>query len=326
MKIYLHIGTHKTGTTAIQHYCLENRDRLLRHGIFWPDEQLPRHLYQHSYLAQFVRDGNLAAAGDYIGRAVRDAEAAGATSLLLSGEGFSQLEDDGISAVFELLNGHEVEVIVYFRNIRHYAISMLHQRLKSARQMPDLSTMLEALRKKLNYTDFLKRWEASAGASHVTVRCYDQEKNRLYASFLDILGLPADALPQPSKSQATNRSLDLATQLMLAASGANYQLQNFKYVRADYQKVFDAHPFFAPGTEQVAEALCAGAELDLSHPKLAPYQDLLLAPLHVPSELGDPLDYLNRLGKLLRRSVRHERWRRRYRRLKDLFLPSGQDS
>ena len=32
----LHIGTEKTGSTAIQHYLIENRHRLSRHGVLFP--------------------------------------------------------------------------------------------------------------------------------------------------------------------------------------------------------------------------------------------------------------------------------------------------
>ncbi len=36
-RILLHIGTHKTATTSIQHYLFDNREELARRGIFYPD-------------------------------------------------------------------------------------------------------------------------------------------------------------------------------------------------------------------------------------------------------------------------------------------------
>lgn len=42
INVYLHIGLHKTGTTAIQRYAFENREKLLKdHGILYPRSGLP---------------------------------------------------------------------------------------------------------------------------------------------------------------------------------------------------------------------------------------------------------------------------------------------
>eukprot|EP01040_Poterioochromonas_malhamensis_P023314 gene23314-28545_t len=36
LKVYLHIGPHKTATTSIQHYLYHIRDDLMKKGICWP--------------------------------------------------------------------------------------------------------------------------------------------------------------------------------------------------------------------------------------------------------------------------------------------------
>ncbi|MGY4877591.1 hypothetical protein ACLUEY_06850 [Vreelandella aquamarina] len=36
-KLFLHLGTHKTGTTALQAFSVSNRDVLRRHGLLYPD-------------------------------------------------------------------------------------------------------------------------------------------------------------------------------------------------------------------------------------------------------------------------------------------------
>lgn len=36
-KVFLHVGAHKTGTTAIQNYCASHRDYLFGKGIFYPN-------------------------------------------------------------------------------------------------------------------------------------------------------------------------------------------------------------------------------------------------------------------------------------------------
>ena len=38
IRTYIHIGSHKTGTTAIQQYLLMNRDQLISEGLYFPDQ------------------------------------------------------------------------------------------------------------------------------------------------------------------------------------------------------------------------------------------------------------------------------------------------
>ena len=37
LKTIIHIGQHKTGTTSIQHYLRNNRQDLVKHGLYYPD-------------------------------------------------------------------------------------------------------------------------------------------------------------------------------------------------------------------------------------------------------------------------------------------------
>lgn len=58
-RLYLHLGTHKTGTTALQSFSVENRDALWQQGCWYPDfapvAQGPRdghHALAHAFSAQ----------------------------------------------------------------------------------------------------------------------------------------------------------------------------------------------------------------------------------------------------------------------------------
>ena len=35
--LYLHIGTPKTGTTSLQHFCHDNQQKLAEKGYFYPE-------------------------------------------------------------------------------------------------------------------------------------------------------------------------------------------------------------------------------------------------------------------------------------------------
>ncbi len=60
MKTLVHIGQHKTGTTSIQHYLRENRDTLMKAGLYVPDTLLgfdnPSHFLLNVYALDKDRD------------------------------------------------------------------------------------------------------------------------------------------------------------------------------------------------------------------------------------------------------------------------------
>ena len=67
-KLYLHMGTHKTGTTALQVFSVANREVLRRHGLLYPDFSpfLSRlkdghHSWAHAFTYQPTRLSNVQA-------------------------------------------------------------------------------------------------------------------------------------------------------------------------------------------------------------------------------------------------------------------------
>lgn len=57
MKIFLHIGTPKTGTTSIQRFFMENRDRLADNGMFYPESIMDQN-GNHTKLAAYSHDND----------------------------------------------------------------------------------------------------------------------------------------------------------------------------------------------------------------------------------------------------------------------------
>jgi hypothetical protein len=98
MKLVVHVGPHKTGTTAIQNMLSQNRRALLASGVFYP-ESITGRTGQHE-LAWAIKRWNLRLlhadltnqqAVDYLSMFLRDAVVANANVLVLSSEDFSLL-------------------------------------------------------------------------------------------------------------------------------------------------------------------------------------------------------------------------------------------
>ena len=130
--LYLHIGTPKTGTTALQNFLPANEEVLEQHGICYPD-------FGFRYTGLGVhRNGHFLVTGNYkdeFGNRVPEKEEAdyqeGLRKLEETGKKFSKiiLSDEGIwkqsitdrENFWERLNkdlkriGFDIKIVVYFR-------------------------------------------------------------------------------------------------------------------------------------------------------------------------------------------------------------------
>lgn len=313
MKIYLHIGTHKTGTTAIQSFAADNRKLLAEYGVHWPKERLKPHAKQHSTLALNMRAGKHDEVRAYLDRAFKDAKASAAESLFLSGEAFSHLGEANVQRFLAMLGGHDVEVILFFRNVYSYAVSALNQQIKSHEKLLPLSSLVSVTRTHLNYSALLQRWEDALSPEQIKIWNYEDEKKNLLPRFFKRFGIPADKTNAllPEEPKASNTSIDLATQLMLSGSGANKTMRTYLDTRDLYSEVFKGTRFKFPADDLVAAAICEPDIADLSHPRLEPFRESLLkAPRRtaVPNdeELADYFEKLGQFALLLAKEKRNK--------------------
>lgn len=109
--LHLHIGMHKTGTTAFQHTCEASRGELQNAGFFYHRDDL----YMgdnHSYFRYLLegRDPR------ELERAIRDAFARNTCpNYIISGEDLSYLEPQNVALLFSIFRD-------YFDDIRVYAV------------------------------------------------------------------------------------------------------------------------------------------------------------------------------------------------------------
>ena len=105
--LVLHVGPHKTGTTALQQALAGNAGRLARLGILYP--QAGRLGDSHAGLAEACRTGDAAAL-----RALAE-EAAGWRAVVLSSENFSMLDGRALAALRAVFPRAEVRVAYALR-------------------------------------------------------------------------------------------------------------------------------------------------------------------------------------------------------------------
>ena len=216
-KLYIHIGAHKTGTSAIQRTMWLNRSYLAKNNLLYPGDY-DNH-YQLAYLLRTFGVDELIRRNDTEdGFHKIMSEVANSThDVLLSSEGFSEAPEFA-GQLLESLNAYQlrfdVTIILYVRRQDEWFESAYRQQAKGD-TLSDFNTFFnnrEALKfKACNYYDTAELWAQSFGHENIIVRPYERAQllnNDLISDFCSTISIPVgqlntDAIPL----QASNKSL-----------------------------------------------------------------------------------------------------------------------
>ena len=215
-KCILHIGTEKTGTTAIQDYLKSNRAALAKHGVYHPIASDTEHASQWEFAAIVHHAPWTQDMGRELGITDKasqetfretlsrklDAEFKKVDStdtLIISSEHFqSRLYlDHELSALKTFLERwvETFEIVVYFRRQDELALSLLSTRLKSSAQvtLDNILKTLNSAPRYYAYDEIYSRWANVFGADAMNPRIYDPDhwpKDSLVSDFCAAAGLP----------------------------------------------------------------------------------------------------------------------------------------
>ncbi|MFE7277391.1 hypothetical protein [Streptomyces sp. NPDC057623] len=223
----LHIGPHKTGTTAIQGALFAARDEMARHGVAWP---APTRHPMEAVLAACARTGMLgdtAPTERHWERLVEQVRATGRRTSVISSEFFADASDDEVAGrIVEQLGGDRVHVLVTLRPLARIMPSQWQQYVQNGLRMGYEDWLEHLLRKppydkpnpsfwhRHRHDRLVERWARVVGPERVTVVVVDdRDREGLMRTFEALLGLPARLLG--FVPDAANRSLTLAETEML---------------------------------------------------------------------------------------------------------------
>jgi hypothetical protein len=201
-RCFIHIGTHKTGTTSIQHLLSRNSPALQQKGFYYPNAgRLEKHPGQHNLAWQISGDHRFQDDYGTIDDLIKEVKDS-SDDIILSSEDFecSLYHPAKFSGFISLLQSHHflVTVILYVRNQVDYLarlyLTLLHFKL-------DL-TFDELLGPTLDqgefrwhdwifnfdYSDLLRRIEENENVG-IIVRSYDQARTSVCGDFLSIFNI-----------------------------------------------------------------------------------------------------------------------------------------
>jgi hypothetical protein len=197
MKILIHAGIHRTGTTSIQTILAENRELLRSHGIAYPGEDK-----NHQSLAWALKRGECPTAN--LAKLLETC--AGFESVVFSAEDFCILSDLGW--VHDLSRIYETRVLFYLRRQDHWMMSWYNQHVKwpfslHISQM-DKTSFLGCIDEFhwLDYAKLLGRWaDAVATGQVIPAIVEDGQIENVVTDLFRHLQLPPDALETATRRQ-----------------------------------------------------------------------------------------------------------------------------
>lgn len=165
-RLILHIGTHKTGTTAIQRALASQRAACLAQGVIYPptDREPWPELPKHCSIFSAAARGDAAHAEAERQWLLSVFRASGAHTLLLSEEGLSEPQPRLAEFFAPLAAEFDIVVVCMLRRPDLFTESLYNQFVREAARREGRSILMfsraRGLRERLRYADILRRWQA----------------------------------------------------------------------------------------------------------------------------------------------------------------------
>ncbi len=204
-EIVLHVGRHKTGTTALQSFLALNEDRLLeREGVLYPRTgRDPRNHYHHSLFRDVVEAGRPMDAS-LVAEVLDESKRRGARRVLLSSEMLSRksVTGDQLQEIRNSFGNNSVSIIVYLRRQDALLQSMYAERVRRGLlAAPDTIHDIDVC---LDFHAFIRTYAAVFGNTAITIRVYEHAAQNIFKDFLEALGAAFDSeyiLPERRRNE-----------------------------------------------------------------------------------------------------------------------------
>lgn len=201
-KVILHVGTPKTGTTALQVALSTNSSALLEQGFHYPKHEALFHWNGHHIIPQKIVKQYHPYAPEHQKKmeehtlldALSDEIKAHNETVIISSEFFWMYSLAGVpSYLRKILDQHqvEIEIVVYLRRPDKYLISWYQQSCSAGWEDRHFEEWLIPHLAGESYEPRLNEWANHFGDKAIKIRLYDREKlkdGNVAADFLSLIG------------------------------------------------------------------------------------------------------------------------------------------
>jgi len=195
--VYLHIGMHKTATTAIQVCLRENATTLAARGYMIPRAGVSG--TTHNNIAFDIRnlprfDAEKGGVDDLVDEVVSsDYE-----KFIVSAEALDYLTPEQIEELRKRLSSFEVRIIVFLRRQVEWLQSEWSELVKLRSCQEEFTQWIRRVAsndRRLHYFGFLEEWSEVFGKDDLRVRVYEKDRHReknVFFDFLEACGVDGD--------------------------------------------------------------------------------------------------------------------------------------
>jgi hypothetical protein len=223
-ELILHVGFHKSGTSALQESLANQRDELHKAGVLYPSIGKKAHHRVAWGLSRkpwgWKARGAEKTPYKTFARMASLINVSSAQKIILSSEFFAELEPEYLQKLASSIRGRQIKILFTLRPLAKLLSSSYQQYLKfglkadyvewlhSILDEPGVSKLNPTFWKRHMHGEVVEKWASIFGKENVSVLIVDEQKPEfLYESINKYLGLPAGFL-KPEK-EGSNRSLSV---------------------------------------------------------------------------------------------------------------------
>jgi len=201
--LILHIGTHKTGTSALQAFLKSNADGLQAKGVRYLKAGREDRIAHHP-LAWALR-GRYHTEMDVWDGAREELAEAKEPFVVMSSEGFWYESPEDVKK--QLAYDGPIKIVAYLRRQDSFLPSLYKQAVSGGRKT-DFDTWLTDMSHRGDYLPVLDRWADAFSAEAITVRPYERDGHTIdvVEDFLSVLGIDPQSMPENRRRGSHNPS------------------------------------------------------------------------------------------------------------------------
>ena len=196
-QLFLHIGMHKTGTSAIQAFLNRSSKELKSKGFLYPNS------YRDNNISSSMHVGHHRLAWATINRYAskydetisdepwkllnREIKEKQSEKVVISSEFFWPADQIEIDKISEHLSDYDVKILLYLRNSLGLAVSLYKQDVKTGICS---SNFREYTKSKLwvhDYDAIIRKWNNSFEKKNIQLKIYDKVKSNLIEDFCNTI-------------------------------------------------------------------------------------------------------------------------------------------
>ncbi len=217
VKLILHAGMHKCGSTFIQNTLFENREALQRAGILYPATGLstsnPSIGFRHVQLTHAIKSGRTTMRDELY----REIESSKAHTVVISHEGMALPEYDA-GKFSEAYRRYDTTVVLYVRSPADYIEALYRSSICTGTISAEIGPFIEGKWARLDLRALVEKWRAAFGPDRVRIFPFAQ-LGRDYPLAHHLLEAGGVALPPlPPTRQSNPRETNFRTMVKLVAN------------------------------------------------------------------------------------------------------------